>query len=554
MTLRDEMNESHDAAAGASGAKGVAVPRRRRMRWTDAIDLEARLQADAQWPAEDLHARDRAIGARIGAQTLGDRDAVMAWLDALKVDAGHETHGAGARARQGREQLAAVLTIAGFLIGSVSVAGWLATGRSTPVNVIDLWPLLIGGQIGLILLWLIAAVPAISGWPVVGPLHALLRDVLAWIPRVAALAVARVARDSAESWTQLLADLRRLDWLYGRLRFWLLARLSQVFAIAFNLGAITAFIVMPTIDDPAFGWRSRLLEADQIVVASELLSTPFVWAWPEARPGEAVVLGTRYSSVAERYSGKDTNTKHARAEHDALWAAWWPFLLASLFVYGLLPRILYWGCAVYGMRVALAGLAFDRPELGRLLVRLRESLIDTRATELEQGAQIDALGFSLPDAHGFTLARMVCLWWESVSLAESELATRLDVRFGVRPEPIGCVGGMDQASDDAVLARLGDLAEGTGVFLTMASWEPPVGDHIDFVSALRAALPASAPLIVTLYNQDPSGEPIAPEADQAMIWQRRIARLGDPFMSVAALVTPNGTAIDGDAGKHGGVG
>ncbi len=522
-----------DGAGAGKSSEATLRARARRLRWTDVVDLEARLEADAAWPAEDLHARDRAIGASIGARDLDDRTAIIAWIDAQHDGSAAD---AGARARHLRDQLAALLMLAGFATGALSVGGWLSAGGDAPVNVIDLWPLLVGGQLGLVLLWLIAALPSLGRWPVIGPLHTLLREVLAWIPRAAARCVARFAHGPAETWSHVLAEMRRLEWLYGRLRFWLLARLSQVFAISFNLGAIVAFIVMPTIDDPAFGWRSRLLDEAQVIAWSDALSAPLAWVWADARPGAEVVRATRYSSVAERYARDPAPDAAGVAGPDAPWAAWWPFLLASLVAYGLVPRLLYWTLGGFAIRRALAGLSFDRPEIARVVARLRQSVVDTRALAAETGTRIDADGYVLPDAGTLALARMASVWWESVALDGDELAALLEARFGVRPEAVGRVGGLDRADDAAVLARLADLGAGTGVFLTMASWEPPVGDHVDFVSASRAALPRDVPIVIALYNRAPGGAAVAPEAAQTLVWRRRIARLGDPFMSVEALV------------------
>ena len=53
-----------------------------------------------------------------------------------------------------------------------------------------------------------------------------------------------------------------------------------------------------------------------------------------------------------------------------------------------------------------------------------------------------------------------------------------------------------------------------------------------------------APIVVALYNQNPAGDAIAPEAKQLEVWRRRIARMGDPFMSLDGLVSDPPRAAD----------
>jgi len=548
MPLGNETIEPGVAPDGTLGTRATG----RRLRWTDCVNLEARLRADEGWPPEELHARDRAIGARTGARELSDRAAVVAWLDSLTTTGSGDgtptsAGSAGERAGHWREQLVAMLTLTGFALGALVIVGWLGTARHAPVNVVDLWPILIGSQIVLIALWLFAAVPAFARWPIVGPIHALLRALLAWAPRAGARMLGWISRDAADTGQNVLAEMQRLDWIYGRMRFWLLARISQAFAIAFNIGMLAAFIVVPTIDDPAFGWRSRLLDDDRVIVLSEALSAPYAWLWPDARPTEATIRATRYSSVDSRYTRDRVDDIETQARSDGLWGAWWPFILASLIAYGLLPRVLYWGCAWIGMRRALSEIPFDRPEIGRLTARLRQRVVATQADAAESGMLIDSAPFSLPTAKALARSRMRGVVWASVALETDALGGLLAARFGSKPTSLAAVGGTTREADATALADLERSTDDAGVYVVMASWEPPVGDQIDFLGTLRTTIGAAAPIVVALYNLDPDGETIAPTPEQLVVWQRRIARLGDPNISADGLVateTATGSITD----------
>src|SRR5690606_21870264 len=50
--------------------------------------------------------------------------------------------------------------------------------------------------------------------------------------------------------------------LYGPVRYWLLVQITQLFALALNVGFILAFIALALVSDPAFGWRSTLLDSE----------------------------------------------------------------------------------------------------------------------------------------------------------------------------------------------------------------------------------------------------------------------------------------------------
>ena len=506
----------------------------------ELIDLEVQLRADAELAPEELHARDGAIGSRIGATALTDRAATLAWLAEVR---GPE--GPGARAEQRRHQISAGLVVLGFLLGVFSVGGWLATGSREPVNVVYFWPVFVGSQIALALGFWLAVVPteAFARVPFLGGFHSLLRTLAGAVPSLVARALARVspARGERGSWGDSLAELRRLDWLYGKLRFWLLAQMTQLFAVAFNLGALAAFVVIPAIDDPAFGWRSRLLNERQVEAATTVIASPWSSLWPQALPSTKVIADTRYSSVAERYIGDRTKGSGEMGEQARRpWAAWWPFLVASMAIYGLAPRLLYLAISALAVRRALAGVSFDRVEIRRGVERMRWPVTQTAGVGDEASStwpgdveKKKAMEWPAP-------TRAIALRWVGIDFEDEDLARALARRFGAPAEKVHPIGDVDGECDEAALSAIDSADSNEGVYVVVESWEPPVGDQLDLLGAIRERGGATRPILVVLYGRSRDGGSAAPEPRHQAVWERSIQRRGDPGMFVAPLVLPNG--------------
>ena len=75
----------------------------------------------------------------------------------------------------------------------------------------------------------------------------------------------------------------------------------------------------------------------------------------------------------------------------------------------------------------------------------------------------------------------------------------------------------------------------------VGAWEPPVGDYVDFIQALREAAGPGRTIIVVLQRLDERGELSVPSAEEVTIWRRRLAHLGDARLAVEPLVPEPGS-------------
>ena len=492
------------------------------LRLDELIDLELELLRDRDRPIEELDARDEPLVRRLHREHIEGRPALRAWLEHVRGTG----PSVGARVAELRELTALVLFGCGALAGVATVGGWLLQGTGTPVNVIHLWPAVIGVQLLLLGLWCVSALPRswVTWIPGVPALQSLLQGLATALPRLAGRVLLRGVPPERASLASALAELRRVEWLYGRLRLWLVTGLTQALAIGWNVGALVAFVAIPYIDDPAFGWRSRLWDPPAVHTLASRVAAPWSPWLPRARPSPEDVVATRYSSIDPSFAAE-------RPGPDGVWAVWWPFLVASLLVYGLTPRCLLLASSWIGVRRELRRAPRAHADVVRLRERLAYPALDTRATLPEtpglpgtQCAPTSSGGAALPTSP----VRVLC--WSGVPLDDACIRADLEAAGLALTPPIARVGTLDPEEDRRTLAALRATDDrSSATCLVVAAWEPPVGDYLDLVRDLRRALGAETPFWVLLHTLD------APTADDADVeaWHLQLRSLGDPYLRVA---------------------
>lgn len=279
----------------------------------------------------------------------------------------------------------------GLLLAAVSLS-YAPTGR---LNVLWLW-------------WLWA------GLPLLGALIS------------AAVMVFGRARPWLFRWRQW-----RLHWYPKPAQRWQMLYRLQWFWLLTGLGLCAGFWVLLLFADLAFGWSSTLLDGGRTPAALfQWLASPWAALWPEAVPDGALLEATRYSRV-------DPTAADLSRTGD-----WWPFLMASLVAYNLLPRALL-AAFSYGRWRFLARPArqpaVDGPDSSRVGASDRP-LMTARADQWRQATQVNwerpgagepSLGASDWHADEQTLQRLLAgspsrLLWQ-VSASRSPVAELADL-------------------------------------------------------------------------------------------------------------------------------
>ena len=162
-----------------------------------------------------------------------------------------------------------------------------------------------GGRLNVLWLWLLWA-----GVPLLGSL--------------VALAVMLLGRE--RPWLFRFGE-RKLHWFPSKAQRWSMLWLLQMFWLWLGLGLLLGFWLLLLVTDLAFGWSSTLLDAGAGPLALlQWLAWPWQYLWPEAVPDPALMEATRYVRI-------DPQAGTVNRAGD-----WWPFLMASLVFYNLLPR------------------------------------------------------------------------------------------------------------------------------------------------------------------------------------------------------------------------
>jgi hypothetical protein len=478
------------------------MPRPATTLFEDAIDIPLWLEADRLTPHPERSRRDRAIGL-----TLESRDPVQrvrGWWRAMAP--GEE--GPGARLARIRGAITAVMALLGAVLGvSLALAAFQYDG-SQPVNVVRLIALLVVVPS----LFLIASLLLLPGR--VAVLRGI-QDLIAPLnPGALALAVfRRLASVSPE-----LA--RAFDWRAGRssaarVAKWQLMCWSQVAAVGFNIAVLATAGLLVAFSDLAFGWSTTLdVDPEAVTRAVHAIAWPWHALVPSAVPSAALVEQSQFFRL------DDGGLASGRAL-----TAWWPFTLATIVTYGLLPRLVLLGVAIARLRAAERALLLDDARVTALVDRMTSPAVETAAAEHETAPAPPPGAADYREVTG----RARAVIWEncaSVDAARAHARSRLGLDLVAIVE---AGGSRTLGADRQALDALGASDTGTTVVFTPA-WEPPLLELLDFLGEIRRRVGAEHSIVV------------APVADGARTvsavehetWARAIGRLRDPRVYVEA--------------------
>ena len=298
----------------------------RKAGWTleDLIDFEVAVARSpsvdpgvARQIREDLKGRDLAT---VDSRRRGLRE----WLRA-------QGRGSGARVQSATRFMGLLLLVLTFLLGVAVVRGMVirVEGRSA----LNIW-IFLAGTIGvqwLILLLGLAGYLLARYW--IGG--------LGWLQELLSGAVRKWAgRVSPEAWRSLVQGKGRQPSALA----WRFTRVLQLGGVGFNLGLLLGLFGVLWFTEVAFFWESSLSQfgGESLGQVTRVLAMP--WGGSGLSPDEVDGLRRLDGGTGERP-----------------WQAFFDFIFVALLVWGLLPRLLLWGGAVWRERQVLAGLAFQDP-------------------------------------------------------------------------------------------------------------------------------------------------------------------------------------------------
>jgi len=492
------------------------------------VDLARRIDSDEEMTAGELRRRDRAIGREFESLKDSPRKQVLAWLSRVSRQEKSRLGSSVARALRVGTLL---LGLAGLVLGGITAAAVFFYNGQRPVNAIHVLAVFVALQLLLLMVLILTLLP---------------RSLLRWIPGAATvletlhlLSPGRLQKVASrylpEEYRHRAAALRGTSrahrLLFGRMEKWLVVSSSQLFAVAFNCGALLTCLYLVFFSDLAFSWSTTLrVTAADIHSLTSFLSAPWRNLVPDADPSLALIEASHYYRLKE---GLLPAAGQEAGADPALLGGWWPFLAMSMLVYGLLPRVVLWVFTSWRLQSAVNGTILHLPGVKDLLERMNKEFVETQAREAEVLEASPPGETAAAPVHRLGGAPCALISWSDVPRDDERLSRVAAGTWGCAPTGVLRAGGGNSlAQDGEVITRAVSLSAKGGVIVFVRAWEPPLEEFLDFLGELRAALPGGTPIVAAPLGMDSGPGPGLPGEAHLDMWRKGLLHLGDPWLSV----------------------
>ncbi len=508
--------------------------------YQDIVDFEYFLFLDkSQLDHVDLHSRDRGFyldleKATPAIETHPQKEILYNWLQFRKTD-----HPPSDQSLPGQiigeilKILSFLLPIVGLLVGcGLGISYFTYTGTA-PLNVFHFFAAFILLQIVLVFSLLLtfffqAGKKRVSSSIFYRLLAKALTQIIYRTQKRSQNILSETRQEAFKIAVKIFQDGKG----YGPLFYWPLFNRIQFFSISVNLGLlfITLFSIAST--DLAFGWQSTIqLSSETIHSGVRFLALPWSWLLQHPSPTLSEIEGSRMILKDGMYHLATVNL-----------TSWWPFLTASLVVYGLLPRILLLTAGLLLERYTLTRLNFKGEAQKSLFQRMLTPLFSTQATPEIKDAHHSSSQPKQQEPHNTTQSTktsVIVLIPDDIftTCSQTELTHYLlnlnfdmegTIRFGESFE-----------ADMALLSNLQDKPwkQEDGIFILMEAWMPPIEDFTSFIKELRAHLPVTTKIHVGLIGK-PNPDTIFTEVQEkdCTLWQKKLSTTKTSSLFVEKLV------------------
>ncbi|MFO7652997.1 MAG: DUF2868 domain-containing protein [Candidatus Krumholzibacteriia bacterium] len=491
----------------------------------DVVDLARQFALDADASGAALRHRDRAIGRELDGLQSRPLAQLLAWLDRVRAQRGERL---GDRVVALRRLGMVVLTLVGLAAGWGAAAVVFRYDGTHPVNVVHVLAVFVLLPVVFLLGFAIGLLPprVLLRTPGAGALQEAAG--LVSPGSLQRLLARRLPQESRHALTALAARGEVHRRLFGRVDRWIVIHSSQVFAVAFHVGALAGAVYLVVFSDLAFAWSTTLAaDGADLQRWTDALSWPWAWAWPQARPSSELIAATRYFRLGAG--------AFPQAPSPAGLGGWWPFLVACMAFYGLLPRLGTLILARARLRTAIRRTFLHLPGMSELRERLNAELVETRADSPDETVAT-AAGDRIAETGRLESHAAVVIAWAGAAGRREAVEPWLAAEVGATVHRWHEAGGTRSLADDAQVRSAAGSADGDLVVLVKA-WEPPTGDLLDFLRDLRAEAGQTRPIHVLPADADAAEMPTTAGARHVDVWRRSLAALGDPWLR---LLHPGG--------------
>ena len=489
----------------------------------DLIDLVVQTQRDAGRPDVAVHRRDRALVGSLRTHAREPRALLTAWLAALRrTEADLPGHALSAVYRL---QIV-LLVLLGLAVGWGAAAAVYSYDGSRPVNVVQVLAVFVGAQLLLLLPLGIVMLP--QRWTRLVPGFVAVQEALAWFSPGQLIRL--LTRWLPERIRQPLTGVTQSGSLQGRqlgrVQKWGILFPSQAFAVAFNLGALAGCLYLITFSDLAFAWSTTLEpNPEGVHRLTGILSSPWAAFVPDAVPSLDLIRETLYY----RQTGVSELADPGR------WGEWWPFLVASMITYGLLPRLFLLALAGGRLHRSLRCAFSEMPGVTVVLDRLTCELVSTQATGPEASASATSADPTLASTPLAPLdaGELGVVNWSGLDVTDESLTLQCQTAWNRQITGVHHAGGRRSISaDEETIAALTASPASGGIALVVKAWEPPVMELLDFIRELRQSVGSRRLIIVAPAGIQATGQLTPPQPADLVQWEKRLRSLQDPALAV----------------------
>lgn len=440
-----------------------ATPSDRTIRLADRIRVEAvrhRRMLDAT-PVDDAQAVEQARAAHgsVERRLITYADAVPGATDL-------------------NDALRRIVRLAGIAIGIAMLISLLAGigtaraaiggGNDDPVNIFTVLTSLLGIQLLLLLVWIAVMVlaPRSRGGGLLGP----------FVLEVVRVLARRFAPDTnhvaaVQAYVGIIGN--------GRLGRWTLSGISHAMWLAFTIGTVATVVTLLAVRHYTLGWETTILSDEAYISLTTAIS-----AVPNA-------VGFETPTIEQIRASQLSGDLDAAAASNQAWSS---LLIASLLLYGVVPRGLALAFSMMCRSRAARAHRIDvhHPEIQRLAARLQPVARSIGIVDPDDARPIQAAGDDAPSIGpgegplvivGFELVRRDTTWppalrgvtWTDLGIVETgaeqrAVAERIEA-LPVAPGAVVIVVSMTTTPDRGVRAFLAKLVAVAGgpVVLVLSS-------------------------------------------------------------------------------------
>ncbi len=494
----------------------------------EVVTLVAQFDADEQLDIVQRQHRDREIGRELSSLKNKPLEQIRAWLNqAASKDA--NTKGEQTQKASGLVSMFSI--VLGLLLGWGTALAVFYYDGSRPVNVINVLAVFVFLQVLLLTGFLLACLP--RGMMKYAPGFTALQDALQSLNpgRLVSTLSRYLPQSKRNALHKLTTDTGRYQRSFTYLKKWMILYWSQLFALAFNIGAILCALYLVVFSDLAFGWSTTLkIESGSFHSITTWLASPWqVWL-ADGTPALQLVENTRYFRLDE---GLLPNAKPDESD-PALLGQWWPFLLLCMLFYGLLPRVLTTIYASQRLRTATNRSILRLPESADLLERLNSPEVETTATEPETGTILEIDKGDTQPLVELQNRDCILIDWAN-AIANRLTKQQAGELCGVNISTQFSAGGKNTlAEDQKIIEQIHGLTTPMPVIVLVKAWEPPMLELLDFINELQSVeTPQKCIVIPISFNQE--NKLIQATKSQLESWHQALYRLFEQRVSMHVL-------------------